>query len=410
VGELVLIAGRDPTRHIGGAESYMVAHALTAKLAGFEPQVFVAARRTETCEVAFGTLHRVASSMWPGLGYLSVLHRPWLSSAVVHFLRDRPGPHVIHAHVGWARSACDAAAKLSQTGVSTRALGSFYATVEHEQGAKYRSEFVREDPLKRLRYALLFAWVRAVSVREERAGYRGVDAVTFNYERVRRLLVEAYGERDAMHRIAYCTPAAFRGDAGFVERPAAGGGSRTEPPLIVTVSRHSPRKGLHILIRALAQLRDRGIDFRAQLVGGGPMLAANRRLVAELGLERRVAFMGTVPDQIPYLRECDVFVLPSTAEDSGAMAVLEALQVGAPIVASAVDGVPEDLKHERDALLVSPGSVSELCDALARMLADDELRRRLSRGARATYEARFTPELAAADLGGVYRRLGLSIE
>ena len=110
---------------------------------------------------------------------------------------------------------------------------------------------------------------------------------------------------------------------------------------------------------------------------------------------------------MPYLRECTVFVLPSTQEGSGSVSVLEALQAGAPIIASAVDGIPEDLTDDRDALLVTPGAVDELSEALARMLGDEPLRRRLAAAGRLLYERRFTAAAAAADAGRLYRSLGL---
>jgi glycosyltransferase involved in cell wall biosynthesis len=120
-----------------------------------------------------------------------------------------------------------------------------------------------------------------------------------------------------------------------------------------------------------------------------------------------VSVPGRVRDIRPHLAECDVFVLPSIAEDSGSMSVLEALQFSKPIIASAVDGIPEDLTDEQDALLVPPGDASSLADALARMLADQPLRRRLSSCARALYERRFAPHAAADDHGRLYASLGL---
>jgi glycosyltransferase involved in cell wall biosynthesis len=404
VGELVLIAGRDPTRHAGGAESYMIGQALAAQRAGYAPHVFTLGRRTETVQAGFGVVHRVATPARPILAYSAFLHRPWLLPALLEFLRGRPGSHVIHAHSGWAWIAAEASARLNAAGQPTRTVASFYATVDREESAKARGAVVRASARRRLTYGLLVAWVRAVSVPTERRGYLAADVIMVNYDTVRRLLIEAYGERAGIQRLAYAAPAAFRDD----DPPANRARDTDRPPLIVAVSRHSARKGLDVLIRALAGLRDGGVEFRAALVGGGKLLAAHRSLVRELGLAAQVSLPGVVPDPSPYLRACDVFVLPSTGEGgSGSVSVLEALQAGAPIISSAVDGIPEDLTHDRDALLVAPGSAAALRDALARMLADDSLRERLSRGARATYEARFAAEPAAVALARVYSSLGL---
>jgi glycosyltransferase involved in cell wall biosynthesis len=88
--------------------------------------------------------------------------------------------------------------------------------------------------------------------------------------------------------------------------------------------------------------------------------------------------------------------------------VLEALQSGTATVASAVDGLLEDLAHERDALLAPPGDAHRLQEALGAVLADAALRARLAAGARATYERRFSPRVYAHALGELYASVGLA--
>ena len=110
MGELVLLCGRDPTRFASGSDSYFYAQALAARRAGYRPQMFVASRRTETVEAAWGQLHRIFSP-WPRtVGHAAIVHHRPLTAAIVSFLGDRPGPHVIQAHAGWGKLATDAAA------------------------------------------------------------------------------------------------------------------------------------------------------------------------------------------------------------------------------------------------------------------------------------------------------------
>jgi glycosyltransferase involved in cell wall biosynthesis len=178
-------------------------------------------------------------------------------------------------------------------------------------------------------------------------------------------------------------------------------------PLIVSVSRHDGRKGLDVLIAALADLRVRGIQFRACLLGTGILLEAHRRLAERTGLARSVAFPGRVPDVVPYLIRTDVFVLPSLEEGSGSVSLLEALQGGTSIVASAIDGAPEDVTDGHDAILVPPGDGNALQSALGRLLENPALRARLAGCARATYERRFAPEPTVAALRELYTEMGL---
>jgi glycosyltransferase involved in cell wall biosynthesis len=118
-----------------------------------------------------------------------------------------------------------------------------------------------------------------------------------------------------------------------------------------------------------------------------------------------VALAGWVDDPYPYLQAASVYVLPSLQEGSGSVALLEALQAGVAVVASALDGIPEDVTDGDSALLVPPGGRPELGQALARLLDDPGLRDRLARRARETYEARFGPERLVAALGEVYAEL-----
>jgi glycosyltransferase involved in cell wall biosynthesis len=401
-----LIAGRDPTRETGGAESYMLGHARAARLVGLTPHVFALGPTTEVLDADWGVLHRVSTPMRPILATFAVLHHRRLVAAIARFLAGLNGPHVIHGHGAWSMVAVHASRRLAAIGVQAAPVATFFTTAEHGERAKFHGALGYANRRIALAQALELAWVKTVTAASERRGYHGCRLVAVNYESVRTLLEQAYGPRPGIHKLAYTAATAFRSENPERDRPH----TATEAdatPLIVTVSRHSARKGVDVLIRALAELRDTGLQFRACLIGDGTLLTAHRQLVRTLGLQAQVAVPGRVPDVMPYLRDCDVFVLPSTEEGSGSVAVLEALQAGAAIVSTDVDGIPEDLTHGVDALLVQPGSPTELRKALTQLLRDDALRRRLGAQARGLYERRFTPPVAARSLAGFYAVLGL---
>jgi glycosyltransferase involved in cell wall biosynthesis len=174
---------------------------------------------------------------------------------------------------------------------------------------------------------------------------------------------------------------------------------------VVTVARQEPRKGVNVLLRALARLRYRGVEFRACLAGPGPLLDAHRRLAARLGLGGDVILPGLVPDAFDLIRHADVFVLASLAEQSGSLALLEALQAGRAVVATGVDGILEDVIDGHDALLVPPGDEVHLADSLARALTDGALRCRLGTRARETFEERFSADAFSGRLGAIYEEV-----
>jgi glycosyltransferase involved in cell wall biosynthesis len=153
--------------------------------------------------------------------------------------------------------------------------------------------------------------------------------------------------------------------------------------LILFVGRVVLAKGLADLVSACAVLRDRGLDYQCQIVGGGKDEATVRQLVRRAHLEGFVGFPGNFShSELPdWYRASTLVVLPSRSE--GIPNVLrEAVACGKPFVATRVGGIPE-IAHPSFSRLVSPGAPAELADALAQMLksppvVDAEQIRRIS--------------------------------
>ncbi|MFL5828684.1 MAG: glycosyltransferase family 4 protein [Solirubrobacteraceae bacterium] len=405
---LVLISGRDPIRTSGGSESYLMGHARAARLAGYHPHSFTITPRSEVLETDYGTLHRVFSPVRPPRSITSVLQRPWLVRAVCDYLRGLRGPHLIHAYGAWADIALAVSLRCKRVGVTAIPLATVFMAIEHETAAKLGSVIVGQSLRWRLVHRLELEWVRHVTTCVERRAFRRMPVVVVNYESVRRELDQRYGAGIPIRRLTYCPPTAFDDPPPPAElpEPLRGFGDRAAP-LIVCVSRHDGRKGTDVLIEALVQMRSAGVPFRACLVGPGLLLATHRRWIRQLGLDDQVLVPGRVPEVTPYLQASDVYVLPSRQEGSGSVALLEALQTGAAIVASGIDGIPEDITDGVDGVLIPPGDPAALAHALTQLLDDPARRERLGREARATYERRFAGPVMARQLKDLYEELGL---
>lgn len=406
-GRLVLVPGRDALWFSGGGESYTVAVGRAAILAGFETHVFSLGPSSAVIESDFGVVHRIRAPVSPR-SMNSVLYRPLLVPPLVRFLEREPGPHILHGNGAWGDIAVAASRQLRRRGVAAVPVASAFTTAEHEARGKLARATVGDDRALRARLGLELAWVRAVTVPVERHLYRAARAIVVHYESVRSLLERAYGAGLPICRLPYAAPTAFSGDRARPPLPEAlrGFGDPTAP-LILAISRHDARKGLSVLIEALARLREAGRPFRACLVGTGLLLEAHRRLVGSLGLAGHVLLPGRVPEIAPYLAHADVFALPSLEEGSGSLSVLEALQAGTAIVASAIDGIPEDLVDGDDALLVAPGDAAALGAALGLLLGDPALRAVLGARARSLYDRRFAAGAMTDALAEFYAELGL---
>lgn len=416
---LILAAGRDPLDEVsGGHSAYVRSYARAARRAGYVPHLFCAAAEGGVVETPFGIVHRVATPVRPFRQVAAGLHAWWVVPAIVRFAleaEEERGPRsrraarrhatLLHGFGVWGVIAVRAAEELRRAGRRAVAVVSSYTTYEEEARAAVEALGAGLYGAWHRRAARLrHAWVRLAVERWERHAYVGAERLLLNYRAVRRLVEASHGAAPRIQEIPYTCEAAFDPPGGA---PAERAPAPPGVPLVVSVARHDPRKGLDVLLHALAALRGEGVELRTRLVGSGPLIEANRELAARLGLAGAVEICGAVPDVRPHLVAADVFVLPSRCEQSGSLAVIEALQHGKPVIASAVDGLVEDLTDGEDALLPPPGDAAALAGALRRCLADRGLRERLGRRGRATFEARFAPATVAAALAALYSELGL---
>ncbi|MGH9326462.1 MAG: glycosyltransferase family 4 protein [Terriglobia bacterium] len=170
--------------------------------------------------------------------------------------------------------------------------------------------------------------------------------------------------------------------------------------LVGLVGRITPQKGHHVLLRAAARLRSRGIDIHIAFVGAPEenndgdaryvqLLKSSAR---QLGLEDRIHWMGYQDDPNPLYAVFDALAIPSTISEGLPMVALEALQWGLPIVGSGVGGIPEIVHDGKNGFLASPGDAEALADCLRRLLSSDEIRARLQAVALASIDERFSVE------------------
>lgn len=388
---IALVSGKDVLEGVGGHETYVRAHAMAAQRLGLEPHIFCVGKPGRT-ETDYGFVHHVRAP-----GPVVAQARP-LARAITTLGGE---DHVlgIHGFALWSAAGAMAARRIQQEGLRAVAVCNAYATREYEVAAMQHGLTPHHGHLNRLRYRAWLQWIRAVDNRQERWGYEINQTVFVNYDSTAQILRKAYGDHLAIQKITYATTEAFN-DAGRATPP-------TDPPLILCVSRQDPRKGVDVLINALAELHAEGIPFRAKLIGPGRLLEPHRKLVSDLHISDLVDLPGQVKDVHPIFNETSIFVLPSLAEASGSVSVLEALQTTTPVVATNVDGLPEDLTNGKDALLVPPGDKTALATALKTLLQDKKIRTEMGKNARATYETRFSAEALVTALRQAYESAGI---
>ncbi len=140
----------------------------------------------------------------------------------------------------------------------------------------------------------------------------------------------------------------------------------TSDPVLLSVGRLERNKGFHILAAALAQAKEAlGPTWRWLLVGTGKEASALRAQVASLGLAEHVVFVGRLDDRELHslYEEVDLVVHPTLYEGSS-LVTLEAMVHCRPVIASAAGGIPDKVFTGRNGILVPPGDVAALAQAL----------------------------------------------
>ncbi|WP_345215720.1 glycosyltransferase family 4 protein [Georgenia halophila] len=165
---------------------------------------------------------------------------------------------------------------------------------------------------------------------------------------------------------------------------------------LVLVSRLSPRKGIHVALDAVALLRERGRSVTLDICGstfrGYEWYERDLETrVQELDLSDVVTFHGFVAPTRPLLEAADVVLVPSFGESFGNVAV-EGMLAARPVVASDVQGLAEVIEDGRSGILVEPGSVEGLADAVASLSDDPVLAARLGATGREEATTRFGVE------------------
>jgi glycosyltransferase involved in cell wall biosynthesis len=181
--------------------------------------------------------------------------------------------------------------------------------------------------------------------------------------------------------------------------------SEEAPCQLLFLGHLSARKGVPDLLHALASPRLKRLTWRATLAGGGP-IDEYRSLAKDLGILENLQFPGWV-DETDVGKLCensDVLVLPSYAEGL-AMSVLEGLSYGLAVITTPVGAHLEVIEPEVSGILVPPGDVAKLADALARVIEDVGLRTRLGKGARNRFLEAFDIHRYAIRLGKIHAGL-----
>lgn len=361
-----------PSLERGGAETLLVGQIPYLIKAGIEPMIVTTTDRIAMLEESRLTVRHVSLNLAPACGTAGALVRSMRLATRLRQVIKACRPDLVHLHLfksdAWGRLA---ARGLAQTVTTWHSTDRWMTSGAFKDKVRLRLE----------------RWTAQADGTHFVAVSRGVRDWCCRHIKVPQSRVELiYNGTDLSKAVA-----------DFPVRNNA-------PARIIMVGRFYRAKGHDIALKALARVRDTGLDFRADFLGEGPLLEATQRLATELDLKDVVRFPGVsrvVPSILP---KYDIFLMPSRYEGLG-IAALEAMASYVPAVVTRVSGLEEVFKHEKNGLMAPPEDPEALAAMLIRMIRDEDLRRRLALAARRTVEERFNLESQVRKMVEYYRRI-----
>lgn len=164
-------------------------------------------------------------------------------------------------------------------------------------------------------------------------------------------------------------------------------------------------KGHRFFLEAAREVLQALPETRFLIVGDGIGYEDVKRRVREMGLEQAVIMTGFRTDIPEVMAALDVLVLPSIKSEGTSQAILQALAMGTPVVATATGGIPEVIRDGETGRLVPPADPHDLAQAILSLLRDSAWARQLAQAGQALVRERYTIENMMAQTTRVYAEL-----
>lgn len=227
---------------------------------------------------------------------------------------------------------------------------------------------------------------------------RLVDGILVNCEAMRHHIIDDYGV--APDRVLLCYNGVETSEFYPLSLPKPD--PVADASLVIgSVCVLRPEKRMEMLVEAFSRVRGQITGLKLLIVGSGPELCRLQSQAAELKIEGDCTFLSAVASVAPFLRAMDVFVSCSSSE-AFSNAILEAMACGCCPVGSRVGGTPELIEDGQRGLLFESGNVEELTQKLVLLIANQDLRLRLSRNAAAFASESLNMKVAVNRMSEIY--------
>lgn len=175
-----------------------------------------------------------------------------------------------------------------------------------------------------------------------------------------------------------------------------------QPPKIVMVARFDTQKDHFTLLNAISKLSH--LKFSVDLIGSGPLLSDCVEMATNLDITNKVNFLGNRHDVPKILSSAQLFVL-STHYEGLPISILEAMRAGLPVIASNVDGIPEEVIDGETGLLVKRQDIDELAFTIELLVSSPNIRKSMGELGRQTFQNEFCIDRMLQETQSLYEQL-----
>ena len=243
-------------------------------------------------------------------------------------------------------------------------------------------------------------WRSHFALRCSRWSYSQARHIIAVSREIQRRLIEQEGvPSDRISVIMNALPPASELHTGIQpDLPAA----LRDGPLVGVAARLQPEKGVAYFLQATAHVLQFLPHVHFLVMGDGPQMKELKAHVEEPGVQEHVHFLGFRLDTRAIIGLLDVLIVPSLSEGTP-LVTLEAMTAGVPVVASAVGGIPEQVRHQHEGILVPPGDALALSEAILHLLQNPTRMQQLGEAGRRRALSRFSFTTMVEKTENVYR-------
>lgn len=175
-----------------------------------------------------------------------------------------------------------------------------------------------------------------------------------------------------------------------------------QPPRLIMVARFNEQKDQSTLLKSIAKLKN--LDFHVDFVGSGISMEECKALAQSLEITNKVYFLGDRTDVPNLLAQSQIFIL-STHYEGFPISILEAMRAGLPVVATSVNGIPEQVERDKTGLLVPHEDVETLANALSKLIDSPQMRQQMGEAGRQKFVQEFIVERMVTEVQAVYEEI-----